>query len=97
MTTQTLSPEITSFMTDLRERHPGETEFHQAVEEVAESVFPFIKANPVYEKANVFGRLENRWLGCWEETWPHLKKSHQYISNWPDILKVALNLIKYSN
>ena len=57
MTTQTLSPEITSFMTDLRERHPGETEFHQAVEEVAESVFPFIKANPVYEKANVFGRL----------------------------------------
>ncbi len=57
MTTMTLTPEIKQFMTKIAQQHPGETEFHQSVQEVAESVFPFIDANPKYKKANVFERL----------------------------------------
>ena len=32
--------EVERFMTDIIRRNPGETEFHQAVREVAESVMP---------------------------------------------------------
>ena len=34
------------FMSGLKKRNPGETEFHQAVYEVVESVIPFILDNP---------------------------------------------------
>ena len=39
------------FMEGLIKRNPGETEFHQAVYEVAESVIPFIIENPRYRQA----------------------------------------------
>ncbi len=35
------------FMAGLKKRNPGEHEFHQAVEEVAESVIPFFQIHPV--------------------------------------------------
>ncbi len=57
MTTATENKELTKFMTALKQQHPGEEEFHQAVQEVAESVFPFIDANPKYKKANILERL----------------------------------------
>lgn len=57
MTTATLSKSIDTYMTQLKAQHPGQDEFHQAVQEVAESVFPFIENNPQYQKANVFNRL----------------------------------------
>ena len=37
----------TEFMQGLVRRNPGETEFHQAVSEVAESVIPFVLDNPI--------------------------------------------------
>lgn len=53
------NPKVNDFMTKLIEKNPGEPEFHQAVQEVIESIMPFIEANPKYEKANILERLVN--------------------------------------
>ncbi len=45
------------FMEGLKKRTPGETEFHQAVYEVAESVIPFILENPKYQQAGIIQRM----------------------------------------
>jgi glutamate dehydrogenase (NADP+) len=45
------------FMEGLIKRNPGETEFHQAVYEVAESVIPFIIENPRYRQAGIIERM----------------------------------------
>ena len=45
------------FMAGLKKRTPGETEFHQAVYEVAESVIPFILENPKYRQAGILQRM----------------------------------------
>ena len=45
------------FMEGLKKRTPGETEFHQAVYEVAESVIPFILDNPKYQQAGIIQRM----------------------------------------
>jgi len=46
-----------SFMRGLKRRNPGQVEFHQAVEEIAESVMPVIMANKEYQDAQVLERL----------------------------------------
>ncbi len=48
---------LSDFMDWVVDRNPGETVFHQAVHEVAESVVPFINANPVYAKIKVLHRM----------------------------------------
>ena len=40
--------DLNQFMEGLKKRNPGETEFHQAVEEVAACVIPYINDNPKY-------------------------------------------------
>ena len=45
------------FMEKLKEKNPGEKEFHQAVQEVAESLMPFIEKNPKYTKAKILERI----------------------------------------
>ncbi len=44
-------------MSKVISRNPGESEFHQAVREVSESVMPFIEKNPKYEKAKILERM----------------------------------------
>ena len=44
-------------MTGLKKRNPGEHEFHQAVQEVAESVIPFTMDRPEYQEARIFQRM----------------------------------------
>jgi len=48
---------IKDFMTKVISKNPGEVEFHQAVQEVVESLMPFIEENPKYEKAKVLERM----------------------------------------
>ena len=48
---------LSDFMDWVVRRNPGETEFHQAVHEVARSVVPFIEENPVYAKIRVLERM----------------------------------------
>ena len=45
------------FMDGLKKRNPNEPEFHQAVQEVAESVIPFINQNTKYKDAHIFERM----------------------------------------
>ena len=45
------------FMKKISESHVGETEFHQAVHEVASSVMPFIRKNPKYLNAKILERM----------------------------------------
>ena len=44
-------------MDHLRQRNPGQPEFHQAVREVAESVIPFLQEHPDYRRERIFERL----------------------------------------
>jgi glutamate dehydrogenase (NADP+) len=52
-----MSNEMADFMAKLVARYPAETEFHQAVTEVAKSVWPFIEKNPKYRKAKILERI----------------------------------------
>ncbi len=48
---------LDNFMSGLKKRTPGETEFHQAVQEVAQSVIPFVLDNPEYKDAGILQRM----------------------------------------
>ncbi len=49
--------DIDAFMQKVKAKNPGETEFHQAVHEVAESVIPFIEDHPQYKSAKILERI----------------------------------------
>ena len=64
--------DLASFMTGLVRRNPGQEEFHQAVQEVAENILPFIQDNPEYQKAHIFERLTEpdrviSFRVCWQD------------------------------
>ncbi len=44
-------------MANIKARNPGENEFHQAVQEVSESLIPFIEENPKYKHAKILERI----------------------------------------
>ncbi|MDD3619004.1 MAG: NADP-specific glutamate dehydrogenase [Desulfobulbaceae bacterium] len=48
---------VNEFMAEVIRKNPGEPEFHQAVREVAESLAPFLKKNPRYEKEKILERM----------------------------------------
>ena len=48
---------VEAFMEEIIAKDPGEKEFHQAVQEVAESLMPFIEKNPKYKKAKILERI----------------------------------------
>lgn len=49
--------DLDAFMSDLKRRNPGEPEFHQAVLEVAEKIWPFLNRNPRYRRERIFERM----------------------------------------
>jgi glutamate dehydrogenase (NADP+) len=49
--------DLNEFLAGLIKRYPAEMEFHQAVTEVARSVWPFIEKNPKYQKAKILERM----------------------------------------
>lgn len=52
-----LQRELDHFMDGLRKRNPHQTEFHQAVEEVAGSVMPWYLQHDDYRRAQILERL----------------------------------------
>ena len=52
-----MSKKIEEVMTKVIEKNPGESEFHQAVREVVESIMPFIEKNPKYQIAKILERI----------------------------------------
>lgn len=52
-----MSKQVEDFMSKVIAKNPGETEFHQAVREVAESLAPYIEKNPKYQDAKILERM----------------------------------------
>ncbi|HEX7585667.1 MAG TPA: Glu/Leu/Phe/Val dehydrogenase dimerization domain-containing protein, partial [Prolixibacteraceae bacterium] len=52
-----LNVKVSEFMAKVIAKNPGESEFHQAVKEVVESLMPFIEENPKYHYAKVLERM----------------------------------------
>lgn len=52
-----MSKEITQFMESLKSRTPGESEFHQAVQEVVETIWDVYNANPRYKAAKLLEKM----------------------------------------
>lgn len=48
---------INEFMDKVIAKNPSEKEFHQAVREVVESIYPIVEANPIYQEANILERI----------------------------------------
>ena len=52
------------FMALIKAKNPAEPEFHQAVQEVAESLIPFIEENPKYKHAKILERIARYKIKC---------------------------------
>jgi glutamate dehydrogenase/leucine dehydrogenase len=52
-----MSSSIDQFMQQLKAKNPGENEFHQAVHEVVESIWPIIEQNPRYRSGKILERV----------------------------------------
>ena len=48
---------VSAFLKQVNNRNPNEPEFHQAVKEVIESIWPVIDQNPKYQAANIPERI----------------------------------------
>ena len=64
--------DLDAFMTGLVRRNPGQEEFHQAVNEVAETILPFMEEHPEYQKAHIFERMTEpdrviSFRVCWQD------------------------------
>src|SRR5581483_2407233 len=54
---QQMSDYVSGLMADLKARNPGEPEFHQAVQEVAESLTLVFERHPKYREAKILERM----------------------------------------
>ncbi|RLF59335.1 MAG: NADP-specific glutamate dehydrogenase [Thermoplasmata archaeon] len=52
-----IEQDVTTFMEKVKEKDPGQKEFHQAVQEVVESLMPFVKKHPKYQQFNILERI----------------------------------------
>jgi glutamate dehydrogenase/leucine dehydrogenase len=52
-----MDPRVQNFMAMIKARNAGENEFHQAVQEAAESLIPFIEENPKYKHSKILERM----------------------------------------
>jgi glutamate dehydrogenase (NADP+) len=52
-----MNAQLKEFMEKLIAKNPGENLFHQAVQEVAESLLPYIQEHPEYQKAKILERM----------------------------------------
>ncbi len=48
---------VAEFMNQVKAKNPGESEFHQAVHEVVDSIYPLIEANPRYRSGKILERI----------------------------------------
>ncbi len=52
-----MDPRVKQFMSQIIAKNPAEEEFHQAVQEVVESLVPFVEENPKYKHAKILERI----------------------------------------
>ena len=75
--------DLDEFMQGLIKRNPGEIEFHQAVEEVATSVIPFINEHPQYVEKRILERMTEPdrtiiFRVCWEDDEGNVRTNRGY-------------------
>ena len=78
---------LASFMAGVERRNPGETEFHQAVREVAADIIPFEEKHPLFREARVFERLAEpdrvvSFRVVWETDRRRIRISRGYRVQW---------------
>ena len=79
----TVEAPLKSFMEALIARNPGENEFHQAVEEFAESVFPFYLDNSEHRQARILERItEPDRIISFRVTWEDDHGNIQFNRGW---------------
>ena len=62
---------VDHFLARLKQRDPAQPEFHQAVEEVLRSLWPFLEANPHYLEAGILERMvEPERAVLFRVSWP---------------------------
>ncbi len=71
------------FVAGLERRNPGEPEFHQAVYEVAQSIFPYIADKPHYHDVQVVERMAEPdriviFRVCWEDDERNIRVNRGY-------------------
>ena len=74
---------LEQFMDGLRRRNPGETEFHQAVYEVAANVFDYIADKEIYHEMQVLRRMAEpdriiSFRVCWEDDNGNIRVNRGY-------------------
>ncbi len=74
---------IDQFMSGLRLRNPGETEFHQAVYEVASNVFDFISDKEIYHEMQILRRIAEpdrivTFRVCWQDDQGSIRVNRGY-------------------
>ena len=74
---------IDQFMAGLRRRNPGETEFHQAVYEVASNVFDFISNKEIYHEMQILRRIAEpdrivTFRVCWQDDQGNIRVNRGY-------------------
>ena len=52
-----MSSKVAAFMEQVIAKNPGEKEFHQAVQEVVESLMPFLDKHPIYREHKILERI----------------------------------------
>jgi glutamate dehydrogenase (NADP+) len=75
--------DLQQFMEGLKQRNPGETEFHQAVYEVAANVFDYIQDKEVYHETQILRRLAEpdriiSFRVCWEDDNGNIRVNRGY-------------------
>ena len=76
-------PDLATFTEGVRKRNPGEEEFHQAVQEVAADVLPYIADKPKYQKWQVMRRIAEPdriviFRVCWEDDKHNIRVNRGY-------------------
>ena len=75
--------DLNQFMEGLKKRNPGEEEFHQAVEEVAACVIPYINENPKYIENQILERMTEPdrtiiFRVCWQDDNGNIRTNRGY-------------------
>ena len=65
-------PDIEKFLEGVKKRNPGQPEFVQAVQEVAQDIFPFIQDKTEYHEYQILRRIAEpdrvvSFRVCWED------------------------------
>jgi len=76
-------PDLETFIAGVRKRNPGEEEFHQAVQEVAADIIPFIADKPHYQDWEVLRRIAEpdrivMFRVCWEDDEHNIRVNRGY-------------------